>query len=106
MALYSEGSYENVLAQLTDGLSWSSRWSESWSARRSRRSSRPGPGSTRCAHADRTLMSSNARCPKWHVKLLACWHLPTTVTSEQSDRGRDRPTPPTPFSHLTPHLQH
>jgi hypothetical protein len=31
MALYSEGSYEDVLAQLTDGLSWSSRWSKSWS---------------------------------------------------------------------------
>ncbi len=28
MALYSEGSYEDVLAQLTDGLSWSSRWAE------------------------------------------------------------------------------
>jgi hypothetical protein len=32
MALYVDGSYEDVLAQLTDGLSWSSRWSESWSA--------------------------------------------------------------------------
>ncbi|HEY8753528.1 MAG TPA: IS4 family transposase [Arthrobacter sp.] len=31
MALYSEGSYEDVFAQLTDGLSWTSRWSESWS---------------------------------------------------------------------------
>jgi hypothetical protein len=31
MALYSEGSYEDVLAQLTDGLSWSSGWTESWS---------------------------------------------------------------------------
>lgn len=31
MALYSEGSYEDVLAQLTDGLSWASGWSESWS---------------------------------------------------------------------------
>jgi hypothetical protein len=31
MALYSDGSYEDVLAQLTDGLSWSSRWSKSWS---------------------------------------------------------------------------
>ena len=31
MALYADGSYEDVLAQLTDGLSWSSRWSESWS---------------------------------------------------------------------------
>ena len=30
MALYSEGSYEDVFAQLTDGLSWSSAWSESW----------------------------------------------------------------------------
>ena len=28
MALYSEGSYEDVLAQLTDGLSWASGWSE------------------------------------------------------------------------------
>jgi len=26
MALYSEGSYEDVFAQLTDGLSWSSEW--------------------------------------------------------------------------------
>jgi len=32
MALYSDGTYEDVLAQLTDGLSWSSRWSMSWSA--------------------------------------------------------------------------
>ena len=30
MALYAEGSYEDVFAQLTDGLSWSSRWSESF----------------------------------------------------------------------------
>ncbi len=29
MALYSEGSYEDVFAQLTDGLSWSTGWSES-----------------------------------------------------------------------------
>jgi len=28
MALYSEGSYEDVLAQLTDGLSWASGWAE------------------------------------------------------------------------------
>jgi len=31
MALYSEGSYEDVLAQLTDGLSWASGWTESYS---------------------------------------------------------------------------
>src|SRR5665647_3071620 len=31
MALYSEGSYEDVLAQLTDGLSWASRWQDSYS---------------------------------------------------------------------------
>ena len=31
MALYSEGSYEDVFAQLTDGLSWSAGWSQSWS---------------------------------------------------------------------------
>ena len=30
MALFSDGSYEDVFAQLTDGLSWSSRWRESW----------------------------------------------------------------------------
>jgi hypothetical protein len=30
MALYSEGSYADVLSQLTDGLSWSSRWSEAY----------------------------------------------------------------------------
>ncbi len=30
MALFSEGSYEDVLAQLTDGLSWSSGWAESY----------------------------------------------------------------------------
>ena len=28
MALYSEGSYEDVLSQLTDGLSWASGWRE------------------------------------------------------------------------------
>ena len=31
MALYSEGSYEDVLAQLTDGLSWVSGWQDSYS---------------------------------------------------------------------------
>ncbi|MBP2354091.1 hypothetical protein JOF29_006182 [Kribbella aluminosa] len=31
MALYSEGSYEDVLAQLTDGLSWVSGWTETFS---------------------------------------------------------------------------
>ena len=31
MALYSEGSYEDVLAQLTDGLSWVSGWRETYS---------------------------------------------------------------------------
>jgi Insertion element 4 transposase N-terminal/Transposase DDE domain len=30
MGLYSEGSYEDVLGLLTDGLSWASGWSESW----------------------------------------------------------------------------
>lgn len=30
MALYSEGSYEDVFAQLADGLSWSQGWSQSW----------------------------------------------------------------------------
>ncbi|MFE3905152.1 IS4 family transposase [Streptomyces sp. NPDC059153] len=30
MALYSDGSYEDVFAQLTDGLSWASGWSESF----------------------------------------------------------------------------
>lgn len=30
MALYSEGSYEDVLAQLTDGLSWTSGWAETY----------------------------------------------------------------------------
>lgn len=32
MALYSEGSYEDVYSQLTDGLSWGSQWQESYSA--------------------------------------------------------------------------
>jgi hypothetical protein len=30
MGLYSEGSYEDVLTQLTDGLSWASGWEESF----------------------------------------------------------------------------
>lgn len=30
MALYSQGSYEDVFAQLTDGLSWASGWQESY----------------------------------------------------------------------------
>lgn len=30
MGLYSEGSYEDVLAQLTDGLSWASGWREQY----------------------------------------------------------------------------
>jgi Insertion element 4 transposase N-terminal len=30
MGLYSEGSYEDVLSQLTDGLSWASGWEESF----------------------------------------------------------------------------
>ncbi len=32
MALYSDGSYEEVMAQLTDGLSWATGWEESWEA--------------------------------------------------------------------------
>jgi len=31
MALHSEGSYEDVLSQLTDGLAWSSGWAEHYS---------------------------------------------------------------------------
>lgn len=31
MALHSEGSYEDVLASLTDGLAWTSGWAESYS---------------------------------------------------------------------------
>lgn len=38
MGLYSEGSYEDVLGQLTDGLAWASGWSDPGSA---------GPGSDR-----------------------------------------------------------
>ena len=30
MALHSQGSYEDVMAQLTDGLSWSSGWEEAY----------------------------------------------------------------------------
>jgi hypothetical protein len=30
MGLYSEGSYEDVLSQLADGLSWASGWEESF----------------------------------------------------------------------------
>jgi hypothetical protein len=30
MALYSEGSYEDVLSQLTDGLAWTSGWADSY----------------------------------------------------------------------------
>src|SRR4249919_2686135 len=30
MGLYSEGSYEDVLAQLTDGLSWASGWAQAY----------------------------------------------------------------------------
>src|SRR6478752_1070154 len=44
MALYSEGSYEDVLAQLSDGLAWASGWLRSSRCRASRRSSRRGPG--------------------------------------------------------------
>jgi hypothetical protein len=32
MGLYSEGSYEDVLSQLTDGLSWASGWAESFTS--------------------------------------------------------------------------
>jgi hypothetical protein len=31
MAMHSEGSYEDVLSQLTDGLAWSSGWADSYS---------------------------------------------------------------------------
>ena len=31
MALYSQGSYEDVFARRTDGLAWSSGWAASWS---------------------------------------------------------------------------
>ncbi len=30
MALFSDGSYEDVLAQMTDGLSWASGWAEAY----------------------------------------------------------------------------
>ena len=30
MALYSDGSYEDVLAQLSDGLAWASGWQEEY----------------------------------------------------------------------------
>jgi hypothetical protein len=30
MGLYAEGSYEDVLAELTDGLAWASGWRESY----------------------------------------------------------------------------
>src|SRR6476659_4359566 len=30
MALYSDGSYEDVLSQLTDGLAWASGWEEEY----------------------------------------------------------------------------
>ena len=30
MALYSEGSYEDVLSQLSDGLAWASGWQEEY----------------------------------------------------------------------------
>ena len=30
MALHADGSYEDVMAQLTDGLSWSAGWSQSY----------------------------------------------------------------------------
>ena len=36
MGLYAEASYEDVFAQPTDGLSWSSGWSETYAPRRSR----------------------------------------------------------------------
>jgi hypothetical protein len=52
MALYSEGSYEDVLAQLTDGLSWASGWQDAGGAR----AERPDPPlvgtrSCRCVEA-------------------------------------------------------
>ena len=47
MALYSEGSYEDVLAQLTDGLSWASGWTETFSPAEQVRDL-PGPGAVGC----------------------------------------------------------
>ncbi len=47
MALYSEGSYEDVLGQLTDGLSWVSGWQEC------------------CHYAIRSLMA-DAATHAWH----------------------------------------
>lgn len=32
MALYSQGSYEDVMAQLTDGMSWSTGWQQAYAA--------------------------------------------------------------------------
>ena len=42
MALYSEASYEDVVAQLTDGLSWASGWTEAYTAEQVR--DLPGAG--------------------------------------------------------------
>jgi hypothetical protein len=44
MALYSEGSYEDVLAQLANGLSWVSGWQVSYSPPSKSGSSRLLPG--------------------------------------------------------------
>jgi len=52
MALYSEGSYDDVLAQLTDGLAWASGWQESYS---------PSSKSAQGYLVDRTKMTAHVR---------------------------------------------
>ena len=44
MAMHSEGSYEDVLSQLTDGLAWPSGWADSYSPPSKSAIFRPGSG--------------------------------------------------------------
>ena len=73
MALYSEGSYEDVLSQLTDGLSWASGWEQSFTPPSKsaifQARQRLGPSCWRPCFAASPSRSGRPRCPVsgWRV---------------------------------------
>jgi len=62
MAMHSEGSYADVLSQLTDGLAWSSGGRRTTVRRRSRRSS---GGVDRACYAGACVASGWSNTPRW-----------------------------------------
>ena len=99
MALYSEGSYEDVLAQLTDGLSWASGWAESYPLpsksaifqARARLGSEPLAALVRAGRqADRWAGRRGCGWPGggWSRSTGPAWMSPTRRSTRRSSAGR------------------